>query len=328
MLGGYRIERLLGYGGMGVVYLASQGGRKVALKVLASRRAEEGTFIKRFAREADALASLHHPGIVALVDRGTSDGRYYFAMEYVDGTSLAKFLLERHAGPQDVLAWIPPVCEALDCAHAQGVLHRDIKPGNLLRTSAGQVKIADFGLARLVHGPLAMTELTQTQTVLGTRDYMAPEARQGAKGADHRSDIYAVGVVVYEMLTGELPIGHFGPPSSRRWLDGRLDGIVLKALDPEPIRRYQSAGELGRALQAVLAGGASAGPLPERQVRFSCPCGRRISTEVSRAGQDLMCSGCGKFLKVPSPDCPECGAELLDGVPQCLKCGVRVPGRR
>ncbi len=328
LLGDYRIERLLGYGGMGVVYLASRGDRKVALKALATRFAEEETFVKRFAREANALASLHHPGIVALVDRGEAAGRYFFAMEYVDGISLGRFLSERPAKCQDVLDWVPPVCEALDYAHAQGILHRDIKPGNLLRTLAGQVKLADFGLARLVHGPAAMTELTQTQTVLGTRDYMAPEARLGARSSDHRSDIYAVGVVAYEMLTGELPIGHFAPPSRRRWLDSRLDEIVLKALDPEPIRRYQHAGEFGRALQAVLAGSPSAGPLPEKRVQFTCVCGRRIATEVSRAGQDLMCSGCGRILKVPSPNCPECGAELLDGMPQCLKCGTRVSGRR
>lgn len=129
-----------------------------------------------------------------------------------------------------------------------------------------------------------------------------------------------MGVILYEMLTGELPGGSFPPPSQRRWLDRRFDEVVLKALAPEPMRRWPKAGDIARALSGIVDGGASAGAA----IQLACACGKRLYVDRSRAGQDLMCSGCGKLLRVPSPFCRACGAELLPGAADCLKCGAKV----
>ncbi len=260
MLGGYRIEGLLGHGGMGVVYRAMQDslGRPVALKVLARHLAEDESFVRRFDREASALAALNHPNIVAIFDKGASEGRFYFAMELVDGVSLRRVLTEKALSPAEALSAMPDLCSALEYAHGRGVLHRDIKPENLLVARDGRIKIADFGLARLT-GERASGELTRTRTVMGTRDYMAPEARQTARQADHRADLYALGVVLYEMLTGELPIGHFAPPSEKCGVDAQVDAVVLKALAADPDRRWQRASEIAEALSRAPVEGSGRG---------------------------------------------------------------------
>ncbi len=325
---------------MGVVYLALKGGDRAALKVLPSRYAGDEAFVRRFLRESAALASLDHPGIVSMSDQGAQDGRYYFAMEYVEGASLRALLDRKALGPGEVLALVPPLCEALGYAHSRGVIHRDIKPENLLITPSGQVKIADFGVARWVEGAApGEPTLTQTRAVMGTRDYMAPEARQSARGADARVDVYSLGVVLYEALTGELPLGHFPPPSEHRpSVDRRLDAVVLKALEKDPARRYQSIRELGRDVSVILASAAAGGIL-----RFSCACGRGFSVAASRAGQDLMCSACGTLLRIPASGtnlppaaparpaavspvarCPQCGEPQAEGARQCLRCGLPV----
>ncbi len=256
VLSGYVIDHLIGRGGMGSVYLATQQslGRKVALKVLSEEFAKDPSFIQRFDREAAALADLSHPNIVSIIDKGIHNGRYYFVMEHVDGVTLREILAQRKLDASQALKLVPTLCDALEYAHSRGIVHRDIKPENLLMTKSGQLKIADFGLARLTQGdPAAGIAITQTHTVMGTRDYMAPEARLSVKGADHRADIYSLGVVFYEMLTGELPVGRFAPPSHKVQLDVRLDEVVLKTLEADPQRRYQRAGEVSRDVTQITS---------------------------------------------------------------------------
>lgn len=259
-LAGFTVERLLGSGGMGTVYLATQQSldRKVALKLLSDPFTQDPMFVKRFEREASALANLNHPNIVVIYDRGIHAERCYFVMEYVDGMSLREVLQQKTLTPERTLKIVPYLCEALDYAHSQGVVHRDIKPENLLFTRAGQIKISDFGLARLTH-PSGVSSITYTGVIMGTKDYMAPEARTPNKRSDHRADIYSLGVVLYEMLTGELPVGRFPNPSTRAAVDPRLDAIVMKALDTDPEARYPRAVEMGHDILKVVRsdGGAS-----------------------------------------------------------------------
>ena len=239
----YRIEALIGHGGMGAVYKGRQPAleRAVAIKLLPAEVASDGQFIARFHREARTLARLQHSGIVSVYDFGqTGEGNPYFVMEYVDGTDLQRILRGPGLESGQALELIGQICEALHYAHRQGVVHRDIKPANILVTQDGRAKLADFGLAR----PLNESggTLTERRVVMGTPDYMAPEQRDGH--ADHRADIYALGVMLYEMLTGERPHGIFEPPSHRVRIDVRLDEVVIKALQHEPDRRYQQASEM------------------------------------------------------------------------------------
>src|SRR5262249_26475046 len=163
-------------------------------------------------------------------------------MEYVEGTTLRQAMLARKLAPAEALALVPQLCDALEYAHAQGVVHRDVKPENILLDRAGRVKVADFGLAKL-EGPHGHS-LTGTHQAMGTPNYMAPEQWEHPAEVDHRADIYALGVVCYELLTGELPLGRFDPPSRKIEIDLRIDEVVLRALDKEPGRRYQHAGEV------------------------------------------------------------------------------------
>ncbi len=241
----YRIESLLGRGGMGAVYKGVQAAldRPVAIKLLPSELAADADFIARFQREARTLARLQHSGIVAVHDFGqTSAGHLYFVMEFVDGTDLQRILKGPGLKPEQVFELIAQICDALHYAHRQGVIHRDIKPANILLTQDGRAKVADFGLAR----PLTEESggLTMTNMVMGTPDYMAPEQRTGAGHPDHRADIFALGVMLYEMLTGQRPHGAFQPASQRVQVDVRIDQVVLKALQQEPDRRYQQASEM------------------------------------------------------------------------------------
>ncbi len=248
---GLEILELLGKGGMGVVYKARQPtlDRMVALKILPQKMALDPDFQNRFIREAKALGSLNHPNIVAVYDFGAEGGLFFFAMEYVDGTNLRQIIRDRKLAPEQALKIVPQLCDALDYAHAEGVVHRDIKPENILLDRKGRVKIADFGLAKLVGADVAAANmLTVTNMVMGTPHYMAPEQVENPKGVDHRADIYAIGVVFYEMLTGELPIGRFEMPSKKVQIDVRLDDVVLKALEKSPDRRYQNASDIKDAV--------------------------------------------------------------------------------
>lgn len=249
------IGELIGQGGMGFVYKAKQRhlGRDVALKILHSELQQDPAFAKRFEREAQALAKLNHPNIVTVFDSGhTEAGEYYFVMEYVDGVNLRDVLEGGHLEPEKALAVVPQVCEALQYAHEQGIVHRDIKPENILMDSRGQVKIADFGLAKLLDPSSQNENLSHVGQRMGTAHYMAPEQVQDATDVDHRADIYSLGVVFYEMLTGELPIGRFSPPSQTVKLDGRLDKVVLKALESRPEQRYQQASDLKTEIEFIV----------------------------------------------------------------------------
>ena len=259
------ISELLGHGGMGAVYKARQTklDRLVALKIIRPGSAEDPAFAERFNREARTLARLNHPNIVGVHDFGevtlsAADGEdaaprtlYYFLMEYVDGANLRQLIQSGELESESVLTIIPQICEALQFAHDEGVVHRDIKPENILVDTKGRVKIADFGLARLIASTPQDFTLTGTNQVMGTPRYMAPEQMESSRGVDHRADIYSLGVVFYEMLTGELPVGPFDPPSKNADVDSRLDQVVLRALAREPDRRFQQASEMKLSVEEI-----------------------------------------------------------------------------
>jgi tRNA A-37 threonylcarbamoyl transferase component Bud32 len=247
------IAELLGKGGMGAVYKARQPhlDRFVALKILPPETARDPAFAERFAREARALGRLNHPHIVAVYDYGQSGDLYYVVMEYVDGVNLRQAMRAGQLTPEEALRIVPQLCDALQFAHDEGIVHRDIKPENILLDRRGRVKVADFGLAKLLGQSAIDTGLTGTQQVMGTLHYMAPEQLAGARTVDHRADIYSLGVTFYEMLTGELPLGHFPPPSRKAAIDVRLDDVVLRTLEREPADRYQHAGEVKTDLELI-----------------------------------------------------------------------------
>jgi len=275
------IISVIGKGGMGAVYKARQPAldRMVALKILAPQPGNELDFASRFAREAKALARLNHPNIVGVYDFGvvtsSSESGYgasgqkpsghrpdatlsYFLMEFVDGPNLRQVEQAGKLSPREALEIIPQICAALQFAHDEGIVHRDIKPENVLLDKKGRVKIADFGLAKILGQEAKDFRLTGAKDVMGTPHYMAPEQVETPQEVDHRADIFSLGVVFYEMLTGELPLGKFAPPSQKVQVDVRLDEIVLRALEKEPRLRYQQASEFKTRVETVAGGeGAS-----------------------------------------------------------------------
>ena len=277
----FEVLECLGRGGMGVVYKARQKSlnRLVAIKILAPERERDAHFAERFAREAELLAKLSHPHIVTIHDFGVTGGLYFLVMEYVDGVNLRDLLRDGKLEPKQALAIVPELCEALQYAHDRGIIHRDIKPENILLDRQGRVKIADFGLAKLTAanddaptaaGPAttATGTLTEAGKVMGTPRYMAPEQTTHPAEVDHRADIYALGVVFYQMLTGELPAENFTPPSRKVVLDVRLDEVVLRALEKEPSRRYQQASAMKTQVETIATTAArppaapTSGPKP------------------------------------------------------------------
>ncbi|QEL17309.1 serine/threonine-protein kinase [Limnoglobus roseus] len=249
------IVGLLGQGGMGAVYQARQPNldRTVALKLIRPRE-DNPMFAERFVREAKAMAKLSHPNIVHIHESGEAGGSLFLIMEFVDGVTLREAIRAKAIPPAEALKIVGQLCDALEYAHGQGVVHRDIKPENILLDRAGRVKVVDFGLAKLATDNAV--SLTHTRQAMGTPHYMAPEQWEKPTEVDHRADIYALGVVIYELLTGELPLGRFDPPSVKAHLDGRIDEIVLRLLAKEPDRRYQHASDVRTALfhyaQAVV----------------------------------------------------------------------------
>jgi serine/threonine protein kinase len=252
----FEILALLGQGGMGAVYRVRRrtDGAAFALKVVRPGPGQEAVFAARFAREAEALARLHHPNIVAIYGHGRAGPWCWLLMDLVEGANLREIVATGRLSPAQTLALVPPLCAALQYAHDQGVVHRDLKPENILLDATGVPHLVDFGLAKLRDGDAA-SGLTNTGASMGTVHYMAPEQVASAKGVDHRADIYALGVVIYELLTGQLPLGRFESPSQRVQVDVRIDEVVLKALERDPERRWQQMRQVGKAVADV--GGAA-----------------------------------------------------------------------
>ncbi len=243
----------IGKGGMGAVYKARQPGldRLIALKILPPEVANDPGFAERFNREARTLARLNHPNIVAVYDFGKAGAQHYLVMEYVDGANLREVEQSGKLSAEQALAIVPQICEALQFAHNEGIVHRDIKPENLLLDKKGRLKITDFGIAKILNVVTDKAALTGARDVVGTPHYMAPEQIEKPQTVDHRADIYSLGVVFYEMLTGELPLGKFAPPSKKVQVDVRLDEVVLHTLEKEPSRRYQQASQLKTDVETI-----------------------------------------------------------------------------
>jgi tRNA A-37 threonylcarbamoyl transferase component Bud32 len=249
---GLEIIEVAGAGGMGTIYKARQPqlDRLVALKILSPELGRDPAFANRFSREAQALARLNHSNIVSVFDFGQAGGLYYFLMEYVDGVSLRAMIDQKALHREEVYRILIEICHALQYAHEEGIVHRDIKPSNILLDKKGRVKIADFGLAGLmIKEPKDSYSVGQATMVMGTPLYMAPEQLNRPWKVDRRADIYGLGVVAYEMLTGAPPTGDFEPPSEKAGVDPILDDIVMRALAKGPRRRYQTANEFRSAVE-------------------------------------------------------------------------------
>ena len=255
------ILEFIGQGGMGLVFKARQPklDRFVALKLLPQKPGADPAFCERFNREARVLARLSHPNIVAVHDFGEAGPFFYLLMEYVDGVNLRQAMRAGRFTPAQALAIVPKICDALQYAHEEGVLHRDIKPENLLLDTRGRIKIADFGIAKLLGENKDIT-LTASGSAVGTPHYMAPEQLERPQDVDQRADVYSLGVVFYEMLTGELPIGRFAPPSEKTPMDPRVDQVVLRTLEKERERRFQSAGDVKTQVEKITASQTSNPP--------------------------------------------------------------------
>src|SRR3954466_8302426 len=248
--GRYRIVRKLGTGGMANVYLAEDEvlGRRVAIKILNDRHAGDDQFVERFRREAKNAASLSHPNIVSIYDRGEAEGTYYIAMEYLDGRSLKELIVARGPAPVNVaIEYARQILSAIRFAHRHGIVHRDIKPHNVLVDAEGRLKVTDFGIARA-----GASQMTEAGSIIGTAQYLSPEQARGAP-VDQTSDLYSLGVVLYELLTGEVPftgdtpvetaMKHLStvpaPPSSKRGdIPRDLDLVVMRALGKDASERY------------------------------------------------------------------------------------------
>jgi len=266
--GRYRLERKLGGGGMADVWLAEDQelGRKVAIKMLHDRYANDAQFVERFRREATHAAGLSHPNVVSIFDRGEAEGSYFIVMEYVEGRTLKELIVTRGPCPVPVaISYVRQVLAALRYAHRNGIVHRDIKPHNVLVDHEGRVKVADFGIARA-----GSSQMTEAGSIIGTAQYLSPEQARGAP-VDESSDLYSTGIVLFELVTGKVPFSgetpveiamkHLSqvppaPSSIRPEVPHDLDLVVLRALAKEPADRYRSAKEMDRDLELVGRGDA------------------------------------------------------------------------
>ncbi|HEY1083375.1 MAG TPA: protein kinase [Prosthecobacter sp.] len=250
--GEYVFDALVGQGGMGAVYRGQQTKleRAVAIKILHSQHGTDYAYAERFRREAQVLAQMNHPNIVSVYDFGMVGDYLFYVMEFIEGTDLHHLLGAKQIAPERALEIIPALCDALSYAHAKGLVHRDLKPANVLISSDGRIKLADFGLAKHLNRPTTL--LTLSNMAMGTPDYAAPEQYDTRAVIDHRADIYALGVVFYQMLTGAIPRGAWQPPSALIGTDPRLDAVIVRALLPDRNQRYASAVEFKQALAASL----------------------------------------------------------------------------
>ncbi len=278
-LGKHQIQRLLGRGGMGEVYLATHvvSGGEVAIKVLSAKSARDPVLVERFSNEARAVNRIQHESIVSVLDLDwLPDGRPFIVMEHLDGSSLTKALRGGPLPPPVMARLAGEVLAALDAAHRAGIVHRDLKPDNVHVTSAGRVKILDFGIAKLM-GDSTVPALTRSREVLGTPHYMAPEQITGARHVDARTDLYALGVILFEGVTGRPPFHatsifelfklHLdaAPPWPRQLqpaLSPAYEAVILRALEKDPARRFASAAEMAAALRAASESPAPQPPAP------------------------------------------------------------------
>ncbi len=290
LIPGYRLEALIGQGGMGEVYRATQLslGRTVAIKLLSPELAKDDSFVARFDKEAAALAALSHPNIVSILDKGRTPETYFLVMEFIDGSSLREVIASPVLDPGASLRITLQVCRAMEYAHGRGVIHRDLKPDNVLfdEQAGGIPKVSDFGLAafRDKETPERF-HLTESHIAMGTLAYMAPEQKFDARKADHRADIYSLGVILFELLVGELPNGSFEPPSRRKpGLNKRVDMVVARCLKTAAEERYQSATELIADLEALVpVSWTTFRRKPDRaeQLRFQAKRALRTAIKVS-----------------------------------------------
>jgi tRNA A-37 threonylcarbamoyl transferase component Bud32 len=251
----FEIHDVLGQGGMGVVFKARHKVKRrwVALKILFARETGERAFNERFAREARALETLNHPNIVSLHESGEVQGRFFLAMEYVEGRTLRDLLRTGQLSPKTAFDIVRQLCDALEAAHAMGFVHRDLKPENVLINNLGSAKLADFGLTKLRSLEAVPHTLTGEMETMGTPHYMAPEQIERPRSVDHRADLFSLGVLFYELLTGELPLGRFQPPSQLSAVDSRIDGLILRALDKNPLKRQASAAQFRANLERIIS---------------------------------------------------------------------------
>ena len=256
-----KIREMVGSGGMGCVFRAQQSRleRDVALKLLPRELGADGMFAERFSREARAMARLNHPNIVSIHDLGESNGLHYLIMEYMDGMNLRELLEAGPISPLDAIRIFESVCQALAYAHAEGVIHRDIKPENILFNKLGHVALADFGLARLATDSNAAVSLTQTRQAMGTLNYMAPEQWENPKAVDYRADVYSLGILLYELLTGRVPRGTFPPASSIADVPETVDAAINKALQIDAADRHHSVAEFCQAVMGESIPGSEGG---------------------------------------------------------------------
>lgn len=257
-IGEYQIVEKIGAGGMATVFKGVQQSlkRPVAIKVLNQKFSDHPDLVERFNRESLIIARLTHPNIIHVIDRGiTAEGRPYFVMDFVEGTDTARIIREGNLPLQPKLDILIQVCKALSYAHKNGIVHRDIKPANILIDSEGNALVADFGIAQFFGMEGAENQLTAENIVLGTLAYMSPEQKTSSRSISAKSDLYSLGVVMYELLTGAKPLGNFKPPSQMNGgVPKEVDGLILQCLDPEPENRPDSANAVKDQLLQMLQG--------------------------------------------------------------------------
>ncbi|HRU06995.1 MAG TPA: serine/threonine-protein kinase, partial [Candidatus Brocadiia bacterium] len=321
-VGNYEIEGLLGVGGMAVVFSGRQLSlnRPVAIKVLPKEYTHNPQFVERFESEATVLASLNHYNVVSVIDRGCEGETYFIVMELIEGETLKHVIQREKVIPQKrALELLHQILTGLAYAHNKGVVHRDIKPGNIMINKEGIIKIADFGLAHLAKSDGGL-DLTRTSQTMGTLKYMAPEQLLDAKSVDCRADLYSMGVVLYEMITGQLPLGRFKMPSEiNPSLDVRLDDAVLRALRMEPEERYQRAEDFLKDIDQIASTPTiTAKEAEEEEAR------EETAAEFEVTHSLTGCPKCGHESPPHALKCEKCGASLEEIFEPCPNCGVKV----
>jgi serine/threonine protein kinase len=337
LIPGYQLVEPLGRGGMGEVHLATQLslGRKVAVKLLAQDLAKDQAFVARFEKEAAALAALSHPNIVSIVDRGAVKGTYYLVMEAIDGPSMREVTRTEKLAEDATVKMVLDVARGVEYAHSKGVIHRDLKPENILfdMQAGGIAKVTDFGLAGFTDEADVSERhnVTEAHVSMGTLAYMAPEQRVDARKADERSDIYSLGVILYEVLAGQVPAGTYEPPSKLNGkLDKRLDSIIAKCLKASPADRYQGASELISELEPLAAPSLSSLPRKRRAtqrlgdaLRRSARLGRLTAeTLIVVAAIAIVAS---RWLQDSKADLPGVGTRLSGDLGKTW--ALQAPGR-